>query len=68
MRKPFGKLILMLREAMAHEPSMTTLGDLAERFGEPVDRVMDALEADKILSGKPAYIDSTGYVYVDPMH
>ena len=65
VKKPFGKLMLEIRQHSADNKSIT-MGELADLTGESVDRVMDAIEADKILSGKPAYIDSTGYVYVDP--
>ena len=43
-----------------------TLGAMAERLGEPVERICDAIDANKILNGKPAYINSEGFVYVEP--
>lgn len=43
-----------------------TLGAMAERLEESVDRICDAIDANKILNGKPAYIDSHGFVYVEP--
>ena len=62
MRKPFGKLMLQVRGGDPAE----TLGDLSQRLGVSAERVMDALEANKILQGKPAYTDENGSVYVDP--
>ena len=63
MRRPFGKLILLLREA----DTSKTIGRLALELDESPERIMDALEADKILSRKPAYIGEDGYVFVDPV-
>lgn len=53
----------MLREQ--RDPKVT-LGELSKKLDEPVERIMDALEADGMLAGKPAYIGADGYVYVDP--
>lgn len=62
MRKPFGKLMLEVRD---HKPQ-ETLGSIAARLKVSVNRVMDAIDANKILRGEPAYINETGFVYVEP--
>lgn len=64
MRRPFGKLILMIREI---ENEKVTLGELSEELDEPIDRIMDALETEKMLRGDPAYVDVSGFVYIDPV-
>jgi hypothetical protein len=55
VRRAFGKLMDMLDER-EHEPG-TTLGDLAKEYGEPVERIMDALDANKERRGEVSYID-----------
>jgi len=37
-----------------------TLGDLAKELDEPVDRIMDALDAIKERRGELSYIDVSG--------
>ncbi len=50
---PFGRLM----ELVAIDPeSQITFGELSRHLGEPVERVMDAIDALKVLAGEPSYI------------
>lgn len=53
MRRPFERVM----ELVAHIPadSTVTLGELAERLGEPIERIMDAIDAVKVCNGEPSY-------------
>jgi hypothetical protein len=52
---PFGKLVDLV-EALPEADWALPMGELAERWGEPVNRVADAIDALKIKRGKPSYI------------
>lgn len=53
MRMPFGRLMELVAEV--DDPEVT-LGELARRWGQPVERVMDAIDAVKVCGGEPSYI------------
>ena len=53
MRRPFGKLMDMINEL---DTSGLTLGHLASQLGEPIERVMDAIDANKERAGIKSYI------------
>lgn len=37
-------------------PDEMTLGEIADRYGEPVERIMDALDACRERRGEPSYV------------
>lgn len=55
MRMPFGRLVELVDEVFASNEDVK-LGELSERWGEPVDRITDAIDAHKMLRGLPTYI------------
>jgi hypothetical protein len=54
MRRPFERLVEMV-DALDSDRDVT-LGELSERWSEPVERIMDAIQASKMLRGEPTYI------------
>ena len=54
MRRPFQKLMEMVAGEM--DDTTATLGELAARYGEPVERVMDAIDAVRVCLGEQTYI------------
>ena len=54
MRRGIEKLAYLL----AREPrgEDVTLGDLAKKYDEPVERIMDALDVLKIIRGEPTQL------------
>jgi hypothetical protein len=52
---PFGKLMELV-DALGPDAEVT-LGELAERWGEPVQRIGDAIDAVKVLHGELSYIE-----------
>lgn len=54
MRRPFEQL-MMIVAAIAPDDQVT-LGELAARHGEPIERIMDAIDAVKVLAGEPTYL------------
>lgn len=56
MRRPFGKLMDLVEVDLLLAPEGTTIGDLAARYDEPMDRVMDALDAVKERRGEKSYL------------
>lgn len=57
MRRPIEKLALMLR---AENPSQT-LGQLAKKYNETTERIMDALEVIKMIDqGTATYLPYPG--------
>jgi hypothetical protein len=54
VRRSIEKLAWMLW--VDPHPEGTTIGDLATRYGEPVDRIMDALDVSKIARGEISII------------
>lgn len=55
MKMPFEKLMDLVR-ALPSEDWELSLGDLAERWGEPVGRIADAIDAVQIARGEPTYM------------
>jgi hypothetical protein len=57
VRRPFGKLMDMLEDEprFVEEKGPVTLGDLAKKYGEPVERIMDALDAVRERRGERTY-------------
>lgn len=55
MRTPFERL--MNRVADLPHDADVTMGELSTRWGEPIDRIMDAIDAVKVLHGELTYID-----------
>jgi hypothetical protein len=55
MRRPFEQLVEMI-DALDDSDRDVTLGDLSKRWKEPVERIMDALDASKMLRGQKTYI------------
>ena len=47
MRRGIEKLAFLISQ----EPGETTLGQLAEKFGETTERIGDAIDADKMRRG-----------------
>jgi hypothetical protein len=58
MRMPFGKLMELVAELGRDDE--VTLGELSRRWGEPAQRVGDAIDAVKVLRGEPSYIEVRG--------
>lgn len=54
MRRPFARLMEMT--AAIPEDSTVTLGQLAGDWDEPIGRIMDAIDAVRVLNGEPGYI------------
>ena len=52
---PFEKLMEHVA-ALTDEDKATTMGQLAERWGEPAERIMDAVTAVRVLRGDRTYI------------
>ena len=46
--------------ALSPEDEQLPMGVLAERWGEPVARIGDAIDALKVLRGEPSYISVRG--------
>lgn len=57
MRRPFGKLMEMAAERLASGDTQVTLGQLATEWDEPVARIMDAIDALKVVTGEPSYLE-----------
>lgn len=53
MRRPFERLVAMVNEL---EDRDVTLGQLSKSWDEPVERIMDALDASRMLRGESTYI------------
>ena len=54
MRRPFEQL--MLRCAQVECDPAITLGELSSMWDEPVHRIMDAIDANKVLRGEITYL------------
>jgi hypothetical protein len=52
---PFGKLMELV-DALGRDDEVT-LGELSRQWGEPVQRIGDAIDAVKVLHGEPSYIE-----------
>jgi hypothetical protein len=59
MRMPFGKLMELVAE-LGRGDDEVTLGELSRRWGEPPQRIGDAIDAVKVLRGEPSYIEVRG--------
>lgn len=55
MRMPFEKL-MEYAAALGEADEALTMGVLAERWGEPAERIMDAISAVRVLRGERTYI------------
>ncbi len=55
MRMPFEKLMEHVA-ALGDEDAALPMGKLAERWGEPVQRITDAIDAVRVLNGERTYI------------
>ncbi len=53
MRRPFEKLVEMVDGL---EQKDVTLGDLSKEWHEPVERIMDAIDASRMLRGERTYL------------
>jgi hypothetical protein len=60
MRMPFERLMEAVTDAQAAgiNPD-TTMGQLSERWGEPPERIMDAIDAVRVMRGECTYISLT---------
>ena len=56
MRRPFERLIELVEAVHDTEPPSITMGELSRRWDEPVERIMDAIDAVKVKNGEPTYI------------
>ena len=55
MRMPFEKLMEHVA-ALGDEDAALPMGKLAERWGEPVQRIADAIDAVRVMNGERTYI------------
>lgn len=53
MRRSIERLAWMIQTEHLARGSGATLGQIAEQYGETVERVMDAVDVIKIVSGEP---------------
>lgn len=54
MRVPFQKLMELCARAEGEKDVM--LGELSKRWNEPVERIMDAITANRVMAGEQTYI------------
>jgi hypothetical protein len=52
MRMPFARLMELVRKV----DGRITLGELSQHWGEPVSRIADAIDANKVVDGQKGYI------------
>lgn len=55
MRAPFEKLMQWVTELPAEDWTLM-FGELSKRWDEPVERIMDAIDALKVMRGELTYI------------
>lgn len=55
MMRPFAKLMEMVEDEIASDADQT-IGQLAKKWGEEPRRVMDAIDANKVVRGEKGYI------------
>ena len=55
MRTPFEKLMMDI-EGFMDNGADATMGELAEHYGEPIERIMDAISAVRVLHGEGTYL------------
>lgn len=53
---PFEKLMTRVAD-LSMDDADVTMGELSQRWGEPIHRIMDAIDAVKVLSGELTYIE-----------
>jgi hypothetical protein len=58
VRMPFEKLMEHVAAVGAEEKDLP-LGVFAERWGEPAERIMDAIDATRVMRGERTYISFT---------
>jgi hypothetical protein len=59
MRMPFQKLMEMVAEQLSADKdpgTVVTFGELAERWDEPPERIMDAATALRVMRGEKTYV------------
>lgn len=59
MRRPFEKLVLMLERECDANPKVT-MGELAAKYHESIDRIYDAMDGIKMMRGQPSYMPYPG--------
>jgi hypothetical protein len=55
VKMPFERLMEEVAR-LSEEDSQMTMGQLAERWGEPAPRIMDAIDAVRVMRGERTYI------------
>jgi hypothetical protein len=55
MRMPFEKLMEHVA-SLGDEEEQLPLGALADQWGEPAERIMDAIDAVRVMHGERTYI------------
>lgn len=55
MRMPFERLMERVA-SLPEEDWQLPMGVLAQRWGEPTNRIADAIDAVKVLNGRASYI------------
>lgn len=55
MQMPFERLMELVA-GLDDEDRRRPLGDLAERWGEPAERIMDAITAVRVTRGEHTYV------------
>jgi len=55
MRMPFEKLMELV-EAISPEDHTKPIGEFADRWHEPSERIMDAIDAVRVCRGERTYI------------
>lgn len=55
MRTPFEKLVEMVEDLSDADKGLP-MGKLAERWGEPTERIADAITASRMMRGERTYI------------
>jgi hypothetical protein len=58
MRMPFERLMELVA-AVGPDEARLPLGAFAERWGEPSERIADAIDAVRVLNGERTYITVT---------
>jgi hypothetical protein len=57
MRMPFEKLMEHVAAVAPQDKNGVTLGQLSERWGEPPERIADAIVAVRVMRGERTYIE-----------
>jgi hypothetical protein len=56
LRRPFERLMELVEAVHDTEPPSITMEELSQRWDEPVDRIMDAIDAFRVKNGERTYI------------